>query len=283
MATPWPPSHLVAECRTRSAPCSKGRLRKGVEKVEIDQQRNPGFMGDLGDGLQIEQLQPGIADGLGEDQPRLGTDRLLEAGDIARRHEAGGDGEARQGVAEEIDAAAIERGGGDDMAARAHQRGDGEMQCGMAAGGGHGADAAFQCCHALLQHGDGRVGDPRIDMADALQVEQRRGRLDIAKDIGGGLIDRHRSRAGGGIGPLAGMQAQRLETEELGVGHGLEPVWRREPVWKRIPLCGIRFCFSKNGGPLGPAARRPSPPFLKPRCLTCRSKTVGPPSPPGQV
>ena len=31
---PWPPMNLVAECTTMSAPCSNGRQRYGVAKVE---------------------------------------------------------------------------------------------------------------------------------------------------------------------------------------------------------------------------------------------------------
>ena len=33
IAVPWPPMNLVAECTTTSAPCSRGRNRKGEAKV----------------------------------------------------------------------------------------------------------------------------------------------------------------------------------------------------------------------------------------------------------
>ena len=92
------------------------------------------------------------------------------------------------------------------MAARPHQRRDGEMQGGMAAGGGDRPDPGFKSGDPLLEHRDGGVRDPRIDVADALQVEQRRGSVDIAEDIGGGLVERHRPGAGRGVGALAGMQ-----------------------------------------------------------------------------
>ena len=44
-------------------------------------------------------------------------------------------------------------------------------------------------------------------MAGAFQVEQRGGVVGILEHVGGGLIDRNRAGAGGGIGPLAGVQA----------------------------------------------------------------------------
>jgi hypothetical protein len=61
-------------------------------------------------------------------------------------------------------------------------------------------------------------------MADPLQVEQRGSGIDIAKDVGRRLIDRHGARAGHRIGPLSGMQAQGFELKELGVGHGALPL-----------------------------------------------------------
>ncbi len=38
---PWPPSHLVSEWTTMSAPCSMGRQRYGVEKVESTMSGSP--------------------------------------------------------------------------------------------------------------------------------------------------------------------------------------------------------------------------------------------------
>ena len=153
MATPWPPSHLVAECRTRSAPCSNGRLQTGRGEGVIDQQRDSGRVRDLGDGLGMSSTSsPGLPMVSREEQPRLRTDRRGEAGKVARRDEGGRRCRSAAGCAQQVDAAAIERGGGDDVAARAHQRGDGEMQRRLAAGGADGADAALQRRQPLLQH-----------------------------------------------------------------------------------------------------------------------------------
>ncbi|MND06775.1 hypothetical protein D3C83_283510 [compost metagenome] len=44
--------------------------------------------------------------------------------------------------------------------------------------------------------------------------------LDIAEHVGGRLVDRHGARTGRRIGLLAGMHGERIELEELRIGHG---------------------------------------------------------------
>ena len=105
------------------------------------------------------------------------------------------------------------------MPALPHQRRDREMQRRLAAGGADGADAALERRDALLEHGDGGVRDPRIDVAGALEIEQRGGMIDVAEDVGRRLVDRHRARAEDRVRMLARMQAERVEFQEFGVGH----------------------------------------------------------------
>ena len=83
--------------------------------------------------------------------------------------------------------------------------GDGEMQRRLTAGGGHGTDTALQCGNALLQHRHRGVGDARVEVPGPLQVEQGGCVLGIVEHIGRGLVDGHRPRARGRIGPLAGV------------------------------------------------------------------------------
>ena len=93
------------------------RRRKGV----VDQKRNPGVMGDLRDIRNVQHLKPGIADSLADHQPRVRLDRGAEFVERARLDEGGGDAEARQRMRQQIDGAAIERGGGDDVVAGIEQ------------------------------------------------------------------------------------------------------------------------------------------------------------------
>ena len=81
----------------------------------------------------------------------------------------------------------------------------------------------FERSDALFQHGVGRIGDARVHVPGALHVEQRRGVVGVAEHERGRLVDRRRARARGGVGLLAGVQAQRVEAQVAGRGHGLSP------------------------------------------------------------
>ena len=72
--------------------------------------------------------------------------------------------------------------------------------------------------HALFEHRHGRVGDARVDVAEGLQVEQRRGVLGGVEHERRGLVDRRGARARGRIGNLPGVQAKRLDAE-LAIRH----------------------------------------------------------------
>ena len=131
-------------------------------------------VGDLGDRGDVQDLEAGIADRLAEHEAGLGPDRRGEGGRVARIDEARLDAEARQRELQQVGAAAIERLGGDDMPAGAHQGRDREVERGLAARGRDRADPALERGDALLQHRRGRVRDARVDVAGALEVEQRR-------------------------------------------------------------------------------------------------------------
>src|ERR1700722_20236693 len=90
----------------------------------------------------------------------------------------------------------------------------------MARGRADGPAPALQAGDALLQHRDGRVAQARIDIAVALQVEERGGVVDILENIGGGLVDRGRARTGGGVGGGSGMNGKGLEAVRALGGHG---------------------------------------------------------------
>ena len=137
----------------------------------------------------------------------------------ARLHEGRGDAEAGQRVRQQVDRAAIERSRRHDMVAGIHQRRNAEVKRRHTARGAYCADAVLQRRQTLLQNGDRRIGDAGIEMSGTFQVEQRSRMVGILEDVGGGLIDRHRARAGRGIGMLAGMQAQGFEGGRLGCWH----------------------------------------------------------------
>ena len=199
---------------------------------------------------------PGLPIGLAQHQPRLGPDGLAEAVMVARIDEGRRDAEARQGEPQHVARAAIERGRGDDVAACAHQRGDGDVQRRLAARHAQRARALLQRRHALLEHGDRRIGDAAVDVAADLEVEQARGMVDVAEHEGRRLVDRHRPRAGDRIGMLAGMQGQRIGLQELGFDHDASPIVRssRRRTPGRCPACWRRC--RRPGTRRGPRSAR---------------------------
>ena len=114
-------------------------------------------------------------------------------------------------VREQVVGAAVERGGADHVLAGL---GDGLKRVGdgrLTGGQRQRADPALECRDALLEHVGGRVHDARVDVARDLQVEEVRAVLGVVERVGGGLVDRHRHRLGGGVGRIAGVHDEGFE------------------------------------------------------------------------
>ena len=213
------------------------RRGKGV----VDQQRNFRRMCDLGNLGDVEHFEAGIADGFTDHEPRVWPDRGAESLEVARLHERRRDAEARQRVRQQIDGAAIERGGGHDVVAGIEQGCDGQMHCGHAARRRDRADAVFQRRQPLLQYRDRRIGDAGIDVAGAFEVEQCGGVVGILEHVRRGLVDRDRARSRHGIGMLSRMEGQGFKAGRLRCGHvGL---WR----------CGGARCATLGKGASAPS------------------------------
>lgn len=70
---------------------------------------------------------------------------------------------------------------------------EGDELGGHAGGGRYRTDTAFEGGDALLQRGDGRVGQARVDVAVLLQGEEVRGVVSVFEDEGGSLVDGDRA------------------------------------------------------------------------------------------
>ncbi len=244
MAMPWPPIHLVIECMTMSAPSVERPAQIRRRERVVDQQRNAGGMGDIRDLRNVEHFQARIADGLADHEPGICSDGGADTVEVARLDEGGGDAEAWQRVGQEIDGAAVERRRSDDVIAGTQKRGDGEMHRRHAARGADGTDAVLQRRQPLLQHRGRRIGNARVDVAGALQIEQPGGMVGVVEHVGRCLIDRDRPCPGDWIGVLSRMQAQGLECWRFWCGHA---------ILGRVKLCGL---FISHGGSKGKGRRR---------------------------
>ena len=116
---------------------------------------------------------------------------------------------------EEIVGAAVERSGGNDLVAGAGQSGDDESLGSLSGGGCQAGGSAFEGGNALLKDVGGGVHDAGVDVAELLESEETGRVIGIVKDVGGGLVDRHGARLGGGIDLLAGVNGQGCETKLL--------------------------------------------------------------------
>jgi hypothetical protein len=90
----------------------------------------------------------------------------------------------------------------------------------LAASGGNGADTPLERGDALLENGDGGVGDARVNVSGTFKVEQPSGLLGVVEHVGGRLIDGHGTGARCGIRLLAGMQSEGCKARGLRRGHG---------------------------------------------------------------
>src|SRR5262249_50790337 len=145
----------------------------GCEGV-VDEERNARAMGDFGNLGDVEHFKAGIADGLRDNEPAVGTDGGAETIEVAWLYEGGGDTEARQCGREKIDGAAVQRSGRDDVVSCAEQRSDAQVHRRHAARRADRAYTALQRCEPFFKYGGGGVGDAGIDMSGTLEIEQRR-------------------------------------------------------------------------------------------------------------
>ena len=119
-----------------------------------------------------------------------------------------GDAVARQQVLDDVAARAEQRLGRDHMVAGLEPGEEDRGDRGHAAGGRARGLGALQEPHALLEHGDGRVGVARIDEARLVALEAPLGLLGAVVDVA--LGHEHR------LGVLAELRAQRSAVDELG-------------------------------------------------------------------
>ena len=188
----------------------------GRERV-VDDQRQARLVGDLRHRRDVDHDAARIGEVLDEDRLAFRRQRAAEILRLGRIDEMAGPAELLERKAELGERAAIEVARGDELVAGLHQGEEGEELRRVARRRRDRRPAAFERGDPLLQHRDGRVGEPRIDVAEIVQIEERGGVVDVVEHIGRRLVDRGRARAGGRIGRGAGMDRAGLEAiSEIG-------------------------------------------------------------------
>ena len=169
----------------------------------VHDQRDAGLVGDLCEALQVGNLAGGVGDNLGVDCLGVLGQRRLVVGGVGTGHEGGFNAETAQGHVQLGDGATVQLRRSHNVVALLAQSREGDELGGHAGGGGHRADAAFEGGDALLQSGDGRVGQARVDVAVLLQGEEVRRVVSVFEDEGGGLVDGDRAGSVLGVGGTA--------------------------------------------------------------------------------
>ena len=166
----------------------------------IDHERQTVLVREDREGVDIRDVAVGVAEGLDVDGSGIGLDGGLDLREIVDVDESGRDAEVREGMLEQVIAAAVDSLLGDEVAAilaKGFERvGDG----GCAGGHSQGGDAAFERGDALFQHVLRGVGQSAVDVAGVGEAEAGGSVGAVMEDVGGGGVDRHRAGVGGGIG-----------------------------------------------------------------------------------
>ena len=216
-----------------------GAVVEGLDQVRrreggVHHQREPVLVGHLGHRRYVQHFDAGIAERLREHEPGLRSDGRREVVGTAGIDEGGADAKAPKGEVEHVVGAAVDVAAGHDVGARVHQRGHGQEERGLAAGGGHRAHPALKGSDPFLQDGHRGIRDPRVDVAGYLKVEQSGRVVGVLEGVRGSEVDGDGPGPGGGVAVLAGVQAQRVETQEVGLYHAREPT-----AWLRVEALAV--------------------------------------------
>jgi len=159
----------------------------------IDHQGHTGGVCDVGESGDVRNAAGWIGDRLGEDDLRAFGDRGGEVVRIIAVEEGRLDPEAAQCDIKLRHGAPVEGGRRNHMVAGSGQRGEGKELRRHAAARGDRSDTSLEARHSLLECGDGRIGDSRVDVTVLLQCEQRPGIGGVLEDKCRRLVDRHRA------------------------------------------------------------------------------------------
>ena len=173
-----------------SAPLERpAQIRRG--QGVVDDQRQAGGMRDIGDRRNVD-------DDAARDWPGSRRRSPCSAASSARRKFSGSAGSTKWQFQPSflndrpnwVSDPPYRLPTGEELIPRLQHGGENQELRGMAGSGGNGGAAAFQAGDPFLQHRHGRVGQPGVDIAEIMQVEQRRSVIDVVEHISRGLVDR---------------------------------------------------------------------------------------------
>ena len=178
----------------------------------VHDERNAVFAPDVGDLPDREDMELRVRQRLRVEGARPVVDGAAEVLGVRRIDEAHFDALVLQRIGEQVPGASVEVGRAHYIVAGMGDVLEGECRRRLARCQRQSRDPAFQRRHSILQHGVGRIHDPRVDIAELAQREQVRGVLGIPELVGRGLVDRDGDRTGVGVASVARMEHDGLGT-----------------------------------------------------------------------
>ena len=116
-------------------------------------------------------------------------------------------------MGDEVERAAIEIIGSHDMGARQQDILQGQRDGSGTRSHGQSSHTALEGSHPILEHTLCGVGESAVDVTGIAQAKTVGSVLRVAEHIGCGLVDRHRTGIGYGVGLLLSyMKLEGLET-----------------------------------------------------------------------
>ena len=176
-----------------------GANQIGCAERVVDNQRQTVGMSDLGNGADVGNITVGVAQGLQIDGLGIGPDCVSDSVQIVGIHESGRYTELRQGVGQQIVAAAIDGLLRYDVFPCLGQGLDGVGDRRRAGSQRQNCHTALQGRETLFQHILGRVGQTSVDIPSIRQSEAGSGMSGVPEHIGSSLVNWHRPGVGGGV------------------------------------------------------------------------------------
>ena len=186
------------------------RLKKRRREHVVDYERRAGFMRDIGNRRDVDDLERRIGRRLQKEGLGVRPHRVAPLVEIGAVDQGRGNSKPRQIIFDDVAARAEQRLCADHVIAAPELAGERERHRRHAGRGRARGLGAFERRHALLEHRDGRVGETRILKTRLFVLEAPLGLFRIFVNVALGEEQR--------FGRLAILRAQRAGMHQTGFG-----------------------------------------------------------------
>ena len=157
--------------------------QEGSSEGVVHNQGHAMAMGHFSHGLQVRHVGIGVAEGFYVNGLGVGSEGGLQGFKVVDVDNGVGYVLRRKGVRDEVERATVQVVGGNDVVAVEQDVLQGVGYGSRTAGHGQSGHAAFESCHAILQHSLRGVGQTAVDVTGIAQSEAVGGVLRIAENV----------------------------------------------------------------------------------------------------